>query len=123
MNHHNHPESSIENPTLAHFRHFSSLYFTLAHFRHFSSLFTNLPSTSVENPLQITYFLCKTNPISERSKWTYTYMLQRITKIYLIGHLVKTNPIQTQFKPNQTQSPKSQNECKLVYNKGLQKKR
>ena len=34
---------SIENPTLAHFRHFrhfSSLYFTLAHFRHFSSLFT-----------------------------------------------------------------------------------
>ncbi len=31
-----------------------------------------------------------------------------------IGHLVKTNPIQTQ-------SPKSQNECKLIYNKGLQK--
>ncbi len=37
MNHHNHrksrienPESSIENPTLAHFRHFSSL-FTLSH--------------------------------------------------------------------------------------------
>jgi len=30
---------------------------------------------------------------------------------------------QTQFKPNQTQSPKSQNECKLTYNKGLQKKR
>jgi len=30
-----HPESSIENPTLAHFRHFrhfSSLYFTLAHY-------------------------------------------------------------------------------------------
>ncbi len=47
-----------------------------------------------------------------------------------IGHLVKTNPIQTQFKPikanfkpNQTQSPKSQNEYKLNYNKGLQKKR
>jgi hypothetical protein len=35
-----HPESSIENPTLAHFKHFSSLYFTLAHFRHFSSLLT-----------------------------------------------------------------------------------
>ncbi len=30
---------------------------------------------------------------------------------------------QTQFKPNQTQSPKSQNERKLTYNKGLQKKR
>jgi len=30
---------------------------------------------------------------------------------------------QTQFKPKQSQSPKSQNECKLTYNKGLQKKR
>ena len=29
---------------------------------------------------------------------------------------------QTQFKPNQTQSPKSPNEYKLNYNKGLQKK-
>ncbi len=30
---------------------------TLAHFRHFSSLFTNLPSTLVEKPLQITPFM------------------------------------------------------------------
>ena len=30
---------------------------------------------------------------------------------------------QTQYKPNQTQSPKSQNEYKLIYQKGLQKKR
>jgi hypothetical protein len=30
---------------------------TLAHFRHFSSLFTNLPSTSVENPRQIDPFM------------------------------------------------------------------
>ena len=30
---------------------------------------------------------------------------------------------QTQFKPNQTQFQKSQNECKLNFNKGLQKKR
>ncbi len=43
------PFTRIENPTLAHFRHFrhfSSLYFTLAHFRHFrhfSSLFTPSP--------------------------------------------------------------------------------
>ncbi len=46
------PIMSIVNPTLAHFRHFSSLYTneypvssivnpTLAHFRHFSSLYTN----------------------------------------------------------------------------------
>ncbi len=42
------------------------------------------------------------------------------------GHLVnagKTNPKRTQYEPNQSQSPKSQNECKLTYNKGLQKKR
>ena len=37
-------------------------------------------------------------------------------KINAIEHLVKTNPIQTQ-------SPKSQNECKLTYKKELQKKR
>ncbi len=37
---------SIENPTLA-------------HFRYFSSLFTNLSSTSVENPLQISSFYAK----------------------------------------------------------------
>ncbi len=35
---------SIENPTLA-------------HFRHFSSLFTKFPSTLVENPLQISSFM------------------------------------------------------------------
>ena len=40
---------SIENPTLVHFR----------HFRHFSSLLTNLPSTLVENALQITPFYAK----------------------------------------------------------------
>ncbi len=51
------PIMSIENPTL-------SAAADLAHFRHFSSLFTTkFPSTSVENPLQISYFLCKTNPI------------------------------------------------------------
>jgi len=40
-------------------------------------------------------------------------------KMNPIGHLEKTNPI----KANQTQSPKSQNEYKLTYNKGLQKVR
>ncbi len=38
---------SIENPTLAHFIRRGG----------FSSLFTNLPSTSVENPLQINSFM------------------------------------------------------------------
>ncbi len=63
---------SIENPTLA-------------HFRHFSSLFTNLPSTSVEDPLQINLFmqnkpnfqksqmnvnLCLTKNYENKSDWT-----------------------------------------------------
>ena len=99
-------------------------------------------STSVENPLQITYFLCKTNPISKRPKLMQTQYVQGIMKIsrsiraqkqtqnkpnsnpitervklmqsvYLqrikkknaaLGY-EKTNPIQTQFKPNQTQFP------------------
>jgi hypothetical protein len=42
-------------------------------------------------------------------------------KINAIGHLVKANPIQTQYKPNQSQFPKGPNEYKLIYNKGLQK--
>jgi hypothetical protein len=41
---------SIENLTLAHFRHFIRR-------GGFSSLFANLPSTSVENPLQINLFM------------------------------------------------------------------
>ncbi len=47
-------------------------------------------------------------------------------KIYPIGHLVKANPIQTQSNPILSAVggfPKSQNECKLNFNKGLQKKR
>jgi len=46
------PIMSIENPTL-------SAAVDLAHFRHFSSLFTNLSSTTVENPLQISLFYAK----------------------------------------------------------------
>jgi len=34
-------------------------YPTLAHFRHFSSLFTNFPSTTVESALQINSFYAK----------------------------------------------------------------
>ena len=49
-----HWASCGENPTLVHFR----------HFRHFSSLLTNLPSTSVENALQITPFYAKQSQFS-----------------------------------------------------------
>ncbi len=67
------PFTSIENPTLA-------------HFRHFSSLFTKLSSTTVENVRQITPFYAKqtqfpksqmnVNPYNttnyeNKSNWTY----------------------------------------------------
>jgi len=97
---------SIENPTLA-------------HFRHFGSLFTNLPAykaaviyvpirhyicrESSTNQL----FLCKTNPIlsavgglqmnvSIFSKMAY----ENIANWTLGQNKPKTNPIQSQNKPN-----------------------
>jgi hypothetical protein len=97
---------------------------TLAHFRHFSSLFTHLPSTSVENPLQISYFLCKTNPIFSAVGGFQMNVSNIITRNYkyfipLAGQKNKpnsnpvkpnlsqfrcqSNPKQTQFKPKQTQ--------------------
>ena len=74
------------------------------------------PSTFVEMPLQISYFLCKTNPILSAVGGLQTQYVQRIMKINGSGESEKTNPIQTQSK-------KSQNEYKLTYSKGLQKKR
>jgi len=56
------------------------------------------------------------NPISERVKLLQSVHLQRIMKKNPDMGYEKTKPKQTQF-------PKSQNECKLTYNKGLQKKR
>jgi len=89
------PFTSIKNPTLA-------------HFRHFSSLFAYFPSTSVENPLQISYFLCKTNPIqtqfkpnsnpiAERVKMMQSMYLQWIMKKNAYMGYKKTKPKQTQF--------------------------
>ena len=45
-----------------------------------------------------------------------------LTKYYenkQLADMAKINPIQTQSKPIQTQFPKSQNEIKLLFNKGL----
>jgi len=56
------------------------------------------------------------NPIAERVKLMQRLYLQRIMKKNAAKGYEKTKPKQTQF-------PKSQNECKLTYNKGLQKKR
>ncbi len=51
---------SIENPTLAHFRHFSSLFTNLPAYKA-AVIYVPIrhPSTSVENPLQIDPFYAK----------------------------------------------------------------
>ncbi len=64
---------------------------TLAHFRHFSSLYTNLRSTPVENVRQITPFYAK--------QTQFCAFIARKRRFH-----EKTKPIQTQFKPKQTQS-------------------
>ncbi len=45
-------------------------------------------------------FLCKTNPISQTPKSTQHHLSQRLTTILPSATHKKTNPIQTQFKPN-----------------------
>ncbi len=107
MNHHNHRESRIENPTLAHFRHFSSLFTYLLTFRGNYNIFPD------------TLFFNKQSQFRE-SPNEHKYLLYKgLSNFYPAGGAKK----QTQFKPNQTQFPKSPNECKLNFNKGLQKKR
>ena len=57
-------------------------------------------STLVKNLLQISLFLCKTNPISEKPKLTHTLFYKGLMKIFApFGHK-KTNPKRTQTKPN-----------------------
>ena len=68
---------TIENPTLA-------------HFRHFSSLFTHFRSTTVENVRQI-------NPFYAKQSQFYVFFTRK-SRFH-----EKTNPIQTQFNPKQTQ--------------------
>jgi len=65
-------------------------YPTLAHFRHISSLLTDFPSTTVENSLQITPFYAK--------QTQFCAFLARKRRFH-----GKTKPIQTQFKPKQSQ--------------------
>ncbi len=87
------PIMSIENPTLA-------------HFRHFSSLFTNLPSTSVENVLQISSFM-QNKPNSPNVQMNVTNLLTMNYTIFISLTKVKnkpnSNPIKANSKPIQTQ--------------------
>ncbi|HIJ52597.1 MAG TPA: hypothetical protein HPP66_05515, partial [Planctomycetes bacterium] len=155
-----HWASCGENPTLAHFSHFSSLFTnpnrpnapkstasrhtchsreggnplrhtqydirytsienqTLAHFRHFSSLFTNFPSTTVESALQIAHFMqnkanfqnaqMNVSRVSTKdyAKWTLGQRGKNkpnSNPIQTQSNPIKANkmPKQTQYKPKQT---------------------
>jgi hypothetical protein len=77
-------------------------YPTLAHFRHFNSLYTNLRSTPVENVRQINPFYAKQTQFQKWQKNINTYLTMRYGNLdTLMG--VKTKPKQTQLKPIQTQ--------------------
>ena len=87
--------TSIENPTLA-------------HFRHFSSLFTNLPSTTVESALQNHLFM-QNKANFRKSQMNVNNLLTMDYVKWTLGERGKnkpnTNPIQTQTNPI-TEKPK-----------------
>ena len=131
MNHE--PFTSIENPTLAHFRHFSSL-FTLSplyicresstnqllfmqnkpNFQRSQMNVNTYNTTDYENIANWTLGESKpntnpiqtqSNPICQSVKLMQSVYLQRIMKKNADNGYKKTKPKQTQFKPNQTQFP------------------
>jgi len=93
---------------------------TLAHFRHFSSLFTNFPSTTVESSLQIAHFM-QNKPNFQKDQMNVSQVSTKDYEDKTLGERGKnkpnskpkqtqSNPIkankmpkQTQFKPKQTQ--------------------
>ena len=63
-------------------------------------------------------FYAKQTQITKCPNLYKNLLYKGLSKFYPAGGAQK----QTQFKPNQTQFQKSQNERKLIYNKGLHKK-
>ncbi len=97
--------TSIENPTLA-------------HFRHFSSLFTNFPSTFVENPLQIDPFM-QNKPNFQKSQMnvnTYNTTDYENISDWTIG---QNKPNSNPIKPN---LQKAQMNVNSLITKGYRKK-
>jgi hypothetical protein len=85
---------------------------TLAHFRHFSSLFTHFPSTTVENVRQITPFYAK------QSQFYAFFARKRRFHEKTKPKQTQLKPIQSQFKPKQTQfKPKNKPNCRKGKNK------
>jgi len=115
------PIMSIENPTLAHFRHFSSLFANLRAYKApviclQSSVFclescvcclwsANGPSTSVENPLQIGLFMQnKPNFRKAKMRLSCLYTKDYQNFIPLAGY--KNKPNSNPIKPNFSKNPK-----------------
>ncbi len=78
----------------------------------------NCPSTSVENPLQINPFMQNKPNVKDAQINVNSYIKSIYEKLdtWLSG---KNKPNSNPIKPNQTQSPKSQNERKLICYRGL----
>jgi hypothetical protein len=83
-----------------HFKFMSIVNPTLAHFRHFSTLFTNLPSTSVENLLQIRSILTN-KPNSPIVQIHVKYLLKMIYVnspcLTKVKNKANSNPICIQY--------------------------
>ncbi len=82
------------------------------------------PSTTVERPLQIDPFMqnkanFRKSQVNVKSLHTVVY--ENKSNWTLGENKPNSNPIKPNSNPIQTQFPKSQNECKLTYNKGLHK--
>jgi len=92
------PIMSIENPTLV-------------HFRHFSSLFTKLPSTLVENPLQIDLFM-QNKPNLLNVQMNVNKVLTKNYENKTLGRRGKNKANQSQYKPNQSQYNANQSQYK-----------
>ena len=84
---------------------------TLAYFRHFSSLFTNLPSTTVENALQISSFLTN-KPNFRKVQMNVSYVIIKVYENKTLGERGKNKANSNPNKANQSQFTKSQNEHK-----------
>ncbi len=96
---------SIENPTLV-------------HFRHFSSLFTNLPSTTVENSLQINPFYAK------RTQFPKSQM--NVTSLITVDYENISNWTLGENKPNSNPNkpnlPEGKIDAKCVVTKDYEEK-
>ncbi|HIJ51692.1 MAG TPA: hypothetical protein HPP66_00880 [Planctomycetes bacterium] len=73
---------------------------TLAHFRHFSSLFTNFSSTTVESALQIAHFM-QNKPNFQKAQMNVSRVLTKDYEDETLGQRGKNKP---NSKPIQSQS-------------------